>query len=674
MDNINQKILYHYISLNDIIEIIYTYKFTEINSEKIIYDDKYNFYNKIDEKIKIYINYDDLEKQNNNTKKKAIKNTINIPNELLLNNKQIYKLIINEIKKVNTNFLYDHYILPLNNNIFELQIILKIKKLEIKLKIVLNDELYPFLPPTLEIISPVVKIELYNAISNLNVLKLNNWCLTYSLEWLIINLAEKLEKIEEYIEDNIEYSNIQLHLLKLSNLTNEINNKINIDFELNKDKTINSNQKTYWKLGTGYGYGNNNTTWDIKNYIKEKEFKNLEIVKILLALNNDLNEENIEMINNSILLNYIINLSNGINLLQIETDNLIFTEIIKILLKIRYSSKLKKIINDDFITKLINNLKIIDSEILILFEQNDNSQNNELYQSIHNIYQIYNELHIDNLILLPTENAINDESENYCNVMKPLQFKMTELISNYRFNSNKSVKLDQKSLKRVISEISSFKTGLPLNYDSTIWVRVAKNNMNCITFLISGPKDTPYENGLFEFHAFIPDGYPNKVPEVLFNTTGQGDRKFRFNPNLYDTGKVCLSLLGTWNSGNLSEKWNSETSSFLQILVSIQSLILVEEPYFNEPGYEAQINTPQGKNSCIQYNNNIYAQTINLAMINQIKNPIPEFEDVIKNHFKLKKNQIINQVDNWMSKYTPTKSPLKLDEQIVLLKEALSLL
>jgi hypothetical protein len=39
---------------------------------------------------------------------------------------------------------------------------------------------------------------------------------------------------------------------------------------------------------------------------------------------------------------------------------------------------------------------------------------------------------------------------------------------------------------------------------------------------------------------------------------------------------------------------NPKTSTLLQVLVSIQSLILVEKPYFNEPGYERTMNTPEG--------------------------------------------------------------------------------
>ena len=42
--------------------------------------------------------------------------------------------------------------------------------------------------------------------------------------------------------------------------------------------------------------------------------------------------------------------------------------------------------------------------------------------------------------------------------------------------------------------------------------------------------------------------------------------------------------------------------SYLQVLVSIQSLILVAEPYFNEPGYEQEIGTDAGHRFSSEYN------------------------------------------------------------------------
>ena len=97
--------------------------------------------------------------------------------------------------------------------------------------------------------------------------------------------------------------------------------------------------------------------------------------------------------------------------------------------------------------------------------------------------------------------------------------------------------------------------------------------------MIAGPENTPYAGGLFEFDCFLPMQYPNLPPLMNLCTTGGG--RVRFNPNLYNCGKVCLSLLGTW-SGSAEENWQPRKSTLLQVLVSIQSMILVEAPYFNE--------------------------------------------------------------------------------------------
>ena len=60
--------------------------------------------------------------------------------------------------------------------------------------------------------------------------------------------------------------------------------------------------------------------------------------------------------------------------------------------------------------------------------------------------------------------------------------------------------------------------------------------------LINGPFDTPYEGGFFHFILRFPPDYPHQPPRLRFVTTGEG--RVRFNPNLYQNGKVCLSILG----------------------------------------------------------------------------------------------------------------------------------
>lgn len=93
--------------------------------------------------------------------------------------------------------------------------------------------------------------------------------------------------------------------------------------------------------------------------------------------------------------------------------------------------------------------------------------------------------------------------------------------------------------------------------------------------------------------------------------------------------KVCLSILNTWH-GRPEEKWNPQTSSFLQVLVSTQSLILVAEPYFNEPGYERSRGTPSGKQNSQEYNANIRQATVKWAMLEQLRKPCNCFKEVCK--------------------------------------------
>jgi len=95
--------------------------------------------------------------------------------------------------------------------------------------------------------------------------------------------------------------------------------------------------------------------------------------------------------------------------------------------------------------------------------------------------------------------------------------------------------------------------------------------------LIRGHSMTPYDGllGLFEF-KFASD-YPFSPPQVIWKTH---DGVTRFHPQFYRGGKVCLSILGTWDGPGWSSSIN--LVSILQILQSL----LVENPLACEPGYE----------------------------------------------------------------------------------------
>ena len=111
-------------------------------------------------------------------------------------------------------------------------------------------------------------------------------------------------------------------------------------------------------------------------------------------------------------------------------------------------------------------------------------------------------------------------------------------------------------------------------------------------------------------------------------------------------GKVCLSLLGTWGGG-VGEGWSAQNSTLLQVCVSIQSLIFVEQPWANEPSYEQQLGTPAGHAACVEYNRPLYLATTQWAMLDQLRNPPKGFEQVVRAHFALKKDAILAQLADW---------------------------
>jgi len=644
---------------------------------KVMFSDPFHIYQKLDEFTKYVIDWVKIDKvfKKHIETIKSNKTSEKIPRELLLNPIQVSQLITNEIKKVNRNKTFEHYILINESDPYSLILRLKFNKdtetgkvfeqinkafgydhMDIKLN--LDPKTYPFIPPTLEYIRPKISLSLLLTLMNLDILKLENWSSTVTLEYLISSLGSQLENVAyKYIipdapsnsNPTISFNELEYQLIKLSSITKEKpSEEINIKIAVPKSTLLESNSKNkYWKSGTGYG-GDDQKNWDIKAYIKEQELQQTELVTCLSNINRMIDDSNFEMINESVLLVYIINQIRGLNMLDMDKNRQLYSEIFKILTNLIGKSINQKTIND-----ICGGLKSLYDEIDILFKNSQDSLNDEFLLQTYCMSEWYVSKYQEPVQEIVISTNIKEE---YCQVMKKLQFGTYEIPSCHRFIKSKGIKTEQKALMRILSEISSFKSGLPLNWESTIWTRVPKDNFNLFSFIISGPKDTPYENGLFEFHVYLPPDYPNNVPQVLLHTTG--NNKVRFNPNLYDSGKVCLSLLGTWR-GQDGESWNPKTSTFLQVMVSIQSLILVEQPYFNEPGYEREMNTTKGKQASNAYNEDRQPHTIRLAMIDMINNPPSGFEDVVKNHFRMKKEEIINRTLIWEQNATKNLSLIK---------------
>jgi len=174
--------------------------------------------------------------------------------------------------------------------------------------------------------------------------------------------------------------------------------------------------------------------------------------------------------------------------------------------------------------------------------------------------------------------------------------------------------------KRIMIDIKQYqKSGLD---ECGIYLLADDSNIAKAKALIIGPKDTPYENGFYFFDIEFPNNYPLYPPKVLFCTL---DQCIRFNPNLYTNGKVCVSILGTWQGPG----WTS-CMTLNTVLLSIQSL-LNSNPIQNEPGWESENGIKSIEyNKIIDYSN--YSIAILKMMINTPKG-FEGFKDIMNKHF-----------------------------------------
>lgn len=175
---------------------------------------------------------------------------------------------------------------------------------------------------------------------------------------------------------------------------------------------------------------------------------------------------------------------------------------------------------------------------------------------------------------------------------------------------------------------------LEQNLPETIYVRVYESRMDLLRAVIVGPAGTPYHDGLFVFDAVFPPSYPNDPPMVHYHSSG-----FRLNPNLYECGKVCLSLLNTWHGGR-QEMWLPDKSTMLQVLVSIQALILNAEPFYNEPGYDKTFKGAEGRKKSKEYSEDIFIKSLK-KMMYTLRNPPQHFEDLVAGHFRVHAHDIL---------------------------------
>lgn len=219
-------------------------------------------------------------------------------------------------------------------------------------------------------------------------------------------------------------------------------------------------------------------------------------------------------------------------------------------------------------------------------------------------------------------------------------FKILEAVpDSHKYKLSILQPTDPRAFFRTVKkEMQLLNTSLP----EGIIVKGFEDRIDLYSALIKGPKRTPYEDGLFFFDFQLPADYP-KNPPLCHYISYCSDR---LNPNLYEGGKVCVSLLGTWG-GKGTEVWSSTASSLLQVIVSIQGLILVSEPYFNEAGYERQRGTQQGRENSRMYNEMVVLKLVQ-ATSNLLLCPPEVFKEEILEHFRSQAPKLVSRLELWL--------------------------
>ena len=149
-----------------------------------------------------------------------------------------------------------------------------------------------------------------------------------------------------------------------------------------------------------------------------------------------------------------------------------------------------------------------------------------------------------------------------------------------------------------------------------VYIHFDESDINQMIVMIRG-QEGPYEFCQFLFHIRFSDDYPMTPPIIKFCSS---DGKTRLNPNLYIEGKVCLSILGTWQG----DPWTS-VMTIKTIILSIMALVMTGEPLKNEPGLESS-----PAENILKYNQIVEYGSLHI-LVNQISHPSEMFAPILKN-------------------------------------------
>jgi ubiquitin-conjugating enzyme E2 Z len=205
--------------------------------------------------------------------------------------------------------------------------------------------------------------------------------------------------------------------------------------------------------------------------------------------------------------------------------------------------------------------------------------------------------------------------------------------------SPKTVIISKETTSRILMDIKHLIKN-PLNEHGIYYMHDDKHILKGRALII-GPKNTPYFGGYYFFDVLFPPNYPYSPPTITFKTN---NGVVRFNPNLYTNGKVCISILNTWDG----EPW-SACQTLSSVLLTLCS-ILNENPLRNEPGVHINDRDCVTYHKSIEYTN-IYFAVCSVLMTDRFNEYFDIFSDIMIKAFMENYSHLISCVEENIRDY-----------------------
>jgi ubiquitin-conjugating enzyme E2 D/E len=122
------------------------------------------------------------------------------------------------------------------------------------------------------------------------------------------------------------------------------------------------------------------------------------------------------------------------------------------------------------------------------------------------------------------------------------------------------------AMKRLRTEFDDLRDNPIANIGVSIGL-VDEDSLFDWKYTLMGPRDTPYNGGLFNLIIHFPDNYPNEKPEVCFKTPiyHVNVNPMKNDESTESLGHVCINTLNWWNPGfSMREVINNIYALFYQ--------------------------------------------------------------------------------------------------------------